>query len=223
MEPDILWTSEQHNELQHEIDVVFKAHPGLDDHRVRHPWGLGYLGDPLAKVWFVAENPSARQARRARGKTPNEQWNTSRGDKLFRELLVTHGLKIGTADEPGGWRCYITNVIKSEALAGEWRSLPVAERREVARWWAPVLKRELQQGRAEIVVLLGDAAEDLLKHLLCHNLVPAPRRLTKVWHYSHVAMRPHGKRSPGDPDTIREWSAQLAKALEALRGQEDGL
>jgi len=37
MDPDILWTREQHDELHNRIGVVFDDHPELDNQRGRHP------------------------------------------------------------------------------------------------------------------------------------------------------------------------------------------
>jgi hypothetical protein len=100
-------------ELPVRIDAVFRAHPELYDHRRDYPWLIACLGDPFAPVWFVAENPSLTQVARALARTPEDQWNVSPGDKLFRRQLVKHGFKHGGVDEPGGWHCYITDTIKS--------------------------------------------------------------------------------------------------------------
>jgi hypothetical protein len=82
-------------EMAAQIDEVFTDHPELDDHRASRPWLLGWLGDPWADVWFVAENPSATQVSRIHSTTatPESQWAASRGDRLFREALVELGLK----------------------------------------------------------------------------------------------------------------------------------
>ena len=67
------------------IAAVFESNPELYDHRAQFPWVLACLGDPFAPVWFVAENPSLTQVERALDSTPEDQWNVSIGDKLFRD------------------------------------------------------------------------------------------------------------------------------------------
>jgi hypothetical protein len=105
-------------EIAARVDAVFASHPELRDHRREHPWVVGWLGDVSAPVWLVAENPSATQVDRIHFSTatPEAQWAASRGDRLLREARVEHGLKSGGLLEPGGWHCYITNVMKSEVF-----------------------------------------------------------------------------------------------------------
>ncbi len=45
-------------ELRQCIDRVFRTNPRLPDHRTEFPWVTAYLGDPHARVWFIAEYPS---------------------------------------------------------------------------------------------------------------------------------------------------------------------
>ena len=138
-------------ELRQRIDETFKRHPRLPDHREMFPWVTGFLGDPSSPVWFVAENPSLGQVERASGlpalRSPESQWAAvSRGDLLFREMLVEHGFKVGDALEAGGWRCYITDVIKSVHRAEAWNREPAAVRWGVAEAWASVFAWELATG-----------------------------------------------------------------------------
>lgn len=219
MDPDVLWTREQHDELQHRIDAVFRSHPAvLVDPRTVSQSRVGYLGDPFAPVWFVAENPSLTQVERAKDSTPNSQWNTSPGNKCFREQLLNHGFRTGTAEGSGGWHCYITNVIKSVERAKDWEARRDSSGQELAEWWAPVLRRELELGRPKIVVSVGNDADRWLNHLLQQKLIPSLPCRMKVWHYSYVGMRPRGHRPKGAHETIEEWSAQFAKVVESLRG-----
>jgi hypothetical protein len=160
-------TNDEYREgLPRQLDAVFRNHAELYDHRDRFPWVLACLGDPFASVWFVAENPSLTQVERAVDSTPEDQWNVSIGDKLFRQQLVAHGFKTGTTDSPGGWRCYITDVIKSVDRVHEWNKLPERDRLRVAVAWAPVLAWELELGQPKIVVSVGGNADLLLNHLL---------------------------------------------------------
>jgi hypothetical protein len=207
--------------LRRQLDAVFLGHPELYDHRVRFPWVLACLGDPFAPVWFVAENPSLTQVERSLDSTPEDQWNVSVGDKLFRQQLVAHGFKTGTTDSPGGWRCYITDVIKSVDRVHEWNKLSERERQKVAEAWAPLLAWELELGQPKIIVSVGAKADRLLNHLLQERLIPPlPRRL-KVDHYSYIGSRPDARTGlgPGHPDRIKAWSAQFAAVRAALNGR----
>lgn len=194
---------------------VFAAHPELVDHRADFPWLTGALGDPAAPVWFVAENPSLIQVRTFDAEaTVESQWAASRGDRIFRDVLVAHGFKTGGPLESGGWRCYITDVIKSADIVKEWSARPEAERNRVAEAWAPVLTYELEAGNPQVLVVLGKNAAKLLDHLETARLVPAlpPRRV--VYHYSYLGQRPEsgGKRRPaGHPDRIAEWQVTFAQ------------
>src|SRR5687768_12537190 len=102
--------------LAERVGHIFRASAALSDHRVDFPWLTNSLGDPFAGVWFVAEYPSLGQVERG-GAAPSveTQWAVSRGDRLFREALVGAGFKDGASDSPGGWRCYVTNIIKHAA------------------------------------------------------------------------------------------------------------
>ena len=73
-------------ELRRRIDEVFRTNPRLPDHRTEFPWVTAYLGDPHARVWFVAEYPSLTQIEReGESSTVESQWNVSIGDRLFRD------------------------------------------------------------------------------------------------------------------------------------------
>ena len=181
---------------------------------------LGCLGDPFAPVWFVAENPSLTQVERALDATPENQWNVSIGDKLFRQQLVAHGFKIGSFDSPGGWRCYITDVIKSVERVREWNRLPAREQQKVAEAWAPVLAWELELGRPRIVVSVGKRADRLLDHLQRLALIPPlPQRL-RIDHYSYIGSRPDARTGlgPRHPDRLVAWSNQFDAVRAALEG-----
>ncbi|MGA9762619.1 MAG: uracil-DNA glycosylase family protein [Gaiellaceae bacterium] len=208
--------NEIESDLRRRSDIVYSANSDLVDHRRAHPWVTGALGDIYAKVWFIAEAPSLTQAERALDATPETQWSVSRGDKLFRRMLVKHGFKQG--DETGGWRCYITDVVKSLSRAGQWSKLPMETKREIARAWAPVLRWELETGQPELVVTIGDRTNALLDCLRAEGLIPSLPRRVNIDHYSYVTMRPRGKLGPGHPIRIAEWDAAFA----AIRASVDG-
>lgn len=194
---------------------VFDAHPELVDHGADYPWLLGALGDPFSPVWFVAENPSLTQVqKRSSVSSPEVQWSVSPGDRILRDALALHGFKSGDPLEPGGWHCYLTDVVKSADIVTEWRQQPEADRLIVAETWAPVLAWELEQGKPDFVVVLGGAAMNLLKHLETRQLIPSLPDTRQIYHYSYLGSRPESsglRRGPGHPDRITEWHRQFAE------------
>ena len=208
-------------ELERRSDRVFAANPDLLDHRTQYPWLTGALGDINARVWFIAEAPSRTQAERAQGESPERQWSVSRGDKLFRKMLVKHGFKSGDETSLGGWNCYITDVVKSLHRAGKWSELPDERRHAIAAAWAPVLAWELETGQPELVVSVGDRTHELLDYLQASELIPALPRRKKIRHYTYVAMRPDRKRrlGPSDPLRIAEYDAMFGALLAGADGQ----
>lgn len=194
---------------------VFAAHPELLDHRKKHPWLRGSLGDPFAPVWFIAENPSLNMVRKMTGLSENDQWAASRGDQIFRDCLHRYGFKTGEPLSAGGWRCYITNVIKSADVVKHWRALRREEQDEMADWWAPVLKYELTHGRPQLVVALGTKAHEHLQRLERQRLIPKLPPLERIHHYSYIGQRPDNRgRGPGDPARIEEWAANFKRFAE---------
>ena len=156
-------------------DSVFRSHPEIVDHRQEFPWLTACLGDPFAKAWFVAENPSLTPVRVSRATSPEHQWSGGRGADLLREMLAKHGFKTGGPFAAGGWRCYITDVIKSAAVVKEWNALPAESHQMTAEAWAPVLRYELEVGEPELLVVLGAKTERLLVHLERERLCRAYR------------------------------------------------
>jgi hypothetical protein len=158
-------------ELKKRIARVFRSHPEIPDHRANFPWITGFLGDPSAAICFVAENPSLGMARRGRVPvsgllTSEKQWAISPGDLLFREMLVKHGFKKGSPHSPGGWRCYITDLLKSAVRAEEWNRESREDRRRVAEVWARVFSWELVTVSPQLIVVMGRKVQDLLTHLI---------------------------------------------------------
>ena len=125
---EVFWSG-----LAIQIDIVFQSHSSLFDHRSEYPWLTGALGNPNSGIWFIAENPSLTQIERVQNPdggvpTLDAQWWASRGDKLFREMLVKHGFKMESIDSPGGWNCYITNAVKETDYASRRREKTQAVR-----------------------------------------------------------------------------------------------
>jgi len=205
--------------IRRTVADVLNDHPELPrPGRDYAPWVTGCLGDPSADVWFIAENPSATTAKRARADaTVEDQWTISPGDKLFRKMLVDHGFKGGTWDSSGDWRCYITDVIKSAFIVYGWNARTSADRKQVAEWWAPVLNQELAVGKPRVLVTVGSRAQQLLKRVELSGLLPAPpafeTRVT-IKHYVFVMSRPEGGVGCGDPARIAAWAEHFAEKAE---------
>ena len=190
----------------------------ITDRREEFGWVRGYLGDPFAPVWFVAEAPSLKPIKQARGVlTPDDQWNISKGDALFRKMLAKHDFIQGDARTPSGWQCYITDVVKSSHPVNNWNRLPVSTRLEVAREWAPALRYEIEQGKPKLIVIVGKKTEPLLRALESAYLIPRLPQTKTIPHYSYIALRPDGKRGPGHPEREAEWDAEFADIVRLAR------
>ncbi|MFU8858752.1 MAG: uracil-DNA glycosylase family protein [Deferrisomatales bacterium] len=199
---------------------IFLRNRSLYDHRKDHPWLIGALGDPDSGVWFVGENPSLRHVERARHRsggppTENDQWSASRGDKLFRDLLVKHGFKRGSSEAPGGWQCYITNVIKETDYVATWRRAPAERRLQAIDMWAPVFRWQLESAKPHLVVALGKTVRAGIHHLAAQG-IKFPR-VESVQHYSYVAFRPEGKLRPMHPRRVAEYDREFARIAKLHR------
>jgi hypothetical protein len=202
------------DELRRRTNDVSQANPQSWDHLGEFPWLTGALGDPHSGIWFVAENPSLGRIERVRdpnGGPPTEeaQWWASRGDRLFRELLVKHGFKSTPPEQHGGWRCYITNAIKEADYAQNWRGSPAERRRRAAQTWAPVLEWEMKQSRPRLVVALGKTVRDVLSEI-SRGGIRFPR-IETVQSYAYVALRPRGTQGPMHPERVREYDDEFGR------------
>ena len=196
--------------LASQIDQVFKTHSSLFDHREEYPWLTGALGNPNSDIWFIAENPSLTQIERVQNPdggspTPEAQWWSSQGDKLFREMLVNHGFKKGTIDSPGGWKCYITNVVKETDYSKRWHEKTQEVRNTAAEIWSGVLAWELANTKPKFVVIFGGSTETLLNHLESIGKIKLPKS-EKIKHYAYIGQRAEGKLGPMHPDRIKRYS-----------------
>jgi hypothetical protein len=199
--------------FSHMIDQVFKENPQIPDFRINYPWCTGALGDPFAGIWFVAENPSLRMIEIVTNPdggppTAEAQWYASRGDKLFREMLVKHGYKQGSISSLGGWRCYITNVIKQAEYPKDWIEKPEIQRLKAAEIWAPVLNWELQYSKPRLVVIMGGRTESELNHLVKRGLVKLPQTF-QITHYAYIGQRAEGHLGPMHPERIKKYDKEF--------------
>ena len=195
--------------LAEQVGTVYADHPEIDQ-RDQYPWLHACLGDPKAPVWFLAENPSLTMASRASSADPETQWSVSRGDMLFRRQLQLHGWKQGeSARSPGGWHCYITDVLKSPVTVSDWHGRNSVERSVVADWWAPVLHWEIRHGAPKLLVVMGDQARRHLDRWRLNGLLPLDPPTVQVWHYAF-------RRQSGEG--IAEYERQFA-AVATLASQ----
>jgi hypothetical protein len=213
-------TQDFHAQLKNEVAKVFTANPTLPDHRQSAPWATGSLGSPDADVWFIAEYPSLVQVERvARNESPEAQWNKSKGDEVFRDMLVRHGLKRGGRDTPGGWNCYITNIVKSVARPAKWNAADWVEWFRVAEAWAPVLAWELEHGAPLVLAVQGARTKKVLDHLVEQHLLPQLPRVFEMWAPAYVASRPDRALGlgPMHPDRLAKLDRHFAAVVEAGR------
>jgi hypothetical protein len=209
-------------QLDLQVSKVFEGLPGHRDHRKKYPWLTGYLGDPFSRVWFLAENPSLSRVERITQR-PNYrpsldlQWSESPGDKLFRDMLVKYDFKLGEPMEPGGWRCYVTDIIKETDYVNSWRAKSQGERNRVAQAWAPVLTWELANSRPQLIVVMGKQTHRLLTHLastLPDFKLPA---LEYLEHYSYIGSRAQGSLGPMHPTRVQKYDTDFQRIAEMFR------
>jgi len=206
--------------LAKETDHVFKAHPGLFDHREQYPWLVGALGNPKSGIIFVAENPSLAQVEIVRNPdgghpTIEAQWWSSRGDKLFREMLVKYGFKAGSIDSAGGWECYITNVIKEADYTKDWREKSQELRNHAAEIWARVLAYEVNNVKPRLVVIMGKQTETLIRHLAFIGKIRLPR-VKQITHYAYIGQRAQGHLGPMHPQRVLAYDQEFARIRKIL-------
>ena len=141
---------------------------------------------------FICENPSLTGVEKAHVRTMSgggpsieDQWCGGVGSncvKRFRPALCELGLKTTAPLEPGGWRCYITNVIKEADVVGDFNT---RNKEELAAAWADILAWEIQQVSPKTIFTVGKASSNLVAFLQNRKLIPAAPRPHKVMHYSN--------------------------------------
>jgi uracil DNA glycosylase superfamily protein len=157
-----------------------------------YPWLYGALGQVPSDVMFVCENPSLNGVEKANnrtlsggGPTIEDQWCgglRSNCIKRFRPALCDLGLKTTGPLDPGGWRCYITNVIKEADVVREFET---RDKGRIAAQWADVLNWEIRNVAPRTIFTVGDAATRLVQLLQRQNLISTSAALHKIMHYSN--------------------------------------
>ena len=166
--------------------------PHWEEQIEKHPWLYGALGDPEAGVMFICENPSLKGVREARSPLGgpcdfDTQWTGDRAysrDKRFRAVLCDLGLKEGGIWERGGWKCYITNVIKQMAIVADFKKISLEDRRRAAIRWSKILQWELDNVRPTRIFCVGKKAHDLVTWLRANDRLHTNAPCRRIWHYS---------------------------------------
>jgi hypothetical protein len=229
--------------MAHFQELRSRINTRLRDLQTRHadlqinefPWLFGALGEVPSDVMFICENPSITGVRNAHvdtvdGRLPDieAQWWGGYNDpaaKRFRPVLRRMGLKTTHSAALGGWKCYITNVVKEANLAGpEQDAKTPRERVEQARAWADILRWEMEQVRPKHVFCVGQDSFRAVQRLQRERLLPAfgahyvchysargsdekiieemLRPLRDVLGRDHVARpRPKERHATGEPNT----------------------
>ena len=186
-------------------DLGCEIEPGLE-------WVTGYLGDPASRIWFVGENASLTGARRTpaarRGNaTADDQWWVER----FRSALVEAEFKDGPWDAPGGWHCYVTDLMKEAVLVKDWQKKK-RDQLARARDWSPVLRWELANARPLLAVLMGKHAQRWFREVVARDELRGIELLDAV-HYSYRFCPPTAF-SEGVAAARRRFDALIAAAHE---------
>ncbi|PWS38024.1 hypothetical protein DFH01_01560 [Falsiroseomonas bella] len=193
------------------VNGVFRANPALRDHRAEHPGLTASLGDPFAPVWFLAAAPNlgARGRPKPPLASPDAQWNTTPGDQVFRAALAEAGFKAGGPGAPGGWRCYVTALIKSVEDSPARREGKLAPLLARAETWAAVLRWQLEAAAPRWLVLKGDLAADLFRHLVDRAAVPLPPHVERIESYTYLAGRRQEGAEAMHPDRLAAYRRSL--------------
>jgi Uracil DNA glycosylase superfamily len=154
------------------------------------PWFYGALGAVPSEVVFICENPSLAGVRLGLTQTTppdiESQWGGGEIDnpaKRFRPALVEAGLKDPLAQAKGGWRCYLTNVVKQANIVNEQNARTWREKVAEARTWADVLRWELQKVAPNHIFCVGGNSTKLVTLLQVERQLP-PFRVNELMHYS---------------------------------------
>ncbi len=163
-------------------------------HQIRdHPWLYGALGAVPADVMFICENPSVRGVRQAHqqpvgGRKPDleSQWWGGPRDyaaRRFRRVLCELGLKTTPPGARGGWKCYITNLVKEANVVRDQNALSSGYKKRQAEAWAPTLTWELVRVRPRYIFCVGAKTARLMRWLQQEKLLPH-FDFHQIWHYS---------------------------------------
>jgi len=159
----------------------------------KYKWLYGALGSVPSKVMFVCENPSISGVERANtntidGNPPDieaQWWGSPRNPaaKRFREALCRLNLKTTPPNKRGGWKCYITNVIKQANIVKDQNNLDSCIKKEQAREWADILQWEINNVKPKFIFCVGGKSYDAINMLKKENKLYI-KNYSRIWHYS---------------------------------------
>ncbi|MCZ6837194.1 MAG: hypothetical protein O7G85_15575 [Planctomycetota bacterium] len=159
----------------------------------QYTWLYGALGAVPAPVMFICENPSLAGVKSGHVNTPDggppdiegQWWGGPRNNaaKRFRVVLCETGLKTTPPATRGGWRCYITNLVKEANVASDQNDLPWSVRQRQSRDWADLLAWELGHVQPEHVFCVGQKSSTLVRMLQREDRLPN-FHATMISHYS---------------------------------------
>ena len=88
---DSVWATD----VRTRVGRVYAKDPKLRDHRKTFPRWDGFLGNPSAGTWFIADYPSTRSLHRVERATATceAQWHVTPGDLIFRATLERYGFE----------------------------------------------------------------------------------------------------------------------------------
>ena len=168
----------------------------LDTGQTRYRWLYGALGAVPTDVMFICGNPSQRGVEEKAGHTNStgiqltieDQWGSGLPLRRLRPVLCQLGLKQGAPGAPGGWQCYLTNVVKEMTLKSL-GNYSESEQHGKALAWADVLEWELQQVRPSWVFCMGHPAFNLVTWL--QNVDDCQRFRHVIVNYTGYGTTPH--------------------------------
>jgi len=159
----------------------------------KYKWLYGALGCVPSKVMFICENPSITGVERAHtntidGNPPDieaQWWGSPRNPaaKRFREVLYRLNLKSTPPNKRGGWKCYITNVIKQANIVKEQNNLDTCIKKEQAREWSDILQWEIDNVKPKFIFCVGGKSYEAIKMLQREKKLKI-KSYSKLWHYS---------------------------------------
>lgn len=159
----------------------------------KNPWLFGALGEVPTDVMFICENPSIRGMEKASrdtiyGSPPDieAQWwggTTDFASTRFRVALFQLGLKTTGPRERGGWKCYITNVIKQSDKAIIHEKTDKEIKCQMARDWGDILQWEIDHVKPKYIFCVGGAAQKYVRQIQREGLLEK-FPVYEVCHYS---------------------------------------
>lgn len=195
---DAPWLVKSSSDLSNLLSRVmaWRHEAGLSGSDSRYDQIIGCYGNPEAKIAFVAEIPEVIGIDEIIAKLRDDggsveelwkkNWNSSKGDKLFRKVLAKNDfIPEGTDDRPREWNCWITNFVKCPCRTHFWRYEMEKDRKEkILQRSAKFLNEEVRTISPRMVVMMGNDVESYFK-TYASALEDLPKERRWVYHYAH--------------------------------------